>query len=209
MSIRTLADKLIAWDEQAFLDLNAWLHAVSTEHLDIGSALRAANEFGTGWILVLAVVAIVGVEADRKLGARRILELGAACALAGYVAYLLKDWVGRPRPQRALWEAFEQGIAHVGFGERALDSSWPSGHTASAFAAATVLAWWTRGIGERDRRRFVRTMFFLIAGATGVARVYGAAHYPLDVVSGAILGITLGTVIVIFSRQLGGAYPRH
>ena len=195
-------DELIAWDEQAFLDLNVWLHEVVGTHVDIGSALRAANEFGTGWVLVLAGIVIFSLERRGGWAWRRILELGVGSLVAGGASSLLKELTARPRPQLTLTGAFETGTVYIGFGESVLGMSWPSGHTTTAFVTATILSAWAQAIPERWRRRAVQTALYGIAALTGVARVYGAAHYPLDVLSGAILGITLGTLVVVVFRRV-------
>ena len=57
-------------------------------------------------------------------------------------------------------------------------SSFPSGHTATAFAAATALIY-----GFRSRRRY---LFLLPAGFVGLSRVACGAHFPLDVAAGAV-----------------------
>lgn len=72
------------------------------------------------------------------------------------------------------------------------DGSFPSGHAATSFAAATVLTlawprWWPA--------------FLLLALAIGFSRVYVGVHYPLDVVGGAVLGI----LVAIALRWLVGA----
>jgi undecaprenyl-diphosphatase len=60
------------------------------------------------------------------------------------------------------------------------DASFPSGHAATSFAAATVLSFaWPRWAPA----------FFLLALAIGFSRVYVGVHYPLDIVGGALLGI--------------------
>jgi membrane-associated phospholipid phosphatase len=59
--------------------------------------------------------------------------------------------------------------------------SWPSGHTSSAFVGAGVLQirhGWKVGVPA-----------YLLAGYVGWTRVDAEAHYYVDVVSGAIIGI--------------------
>jgi undecaprenyl-diphosphatase len=56
------------------------------------------------------------------------------------------------------------------------------------FTGATVIAGF---FGPR-----VRVLFFSMAAVVGFSRVYVGAHYPLDVLAGAVLGITWGTILV-------------
>jgi undecaprenyl-diphosphatase len=73
--------------------------------------------------------------------------------------------------------------------------SFPSGHTASSFACATVLAF--------ASPRFA-PLFYLLALAIGFSRVYNGVHYPLDVVGGAALGVLIGLGIALAVRRLLG-----
>ncbi|MEO6013043.1 MAG: phosphatase PAP2 family protein [Devosia sp.] len=90
---------------------------------------------------------------------------------------LIKRIVGRGRPQ--LFD--EVGALH--FQPNWLDwtyQSFPSGHSTTAFALAAV-------IGLISERWFYPGMAF--AAAVGVSRVALGAHYPSDVVAGAIVGL--------------------
>ncbi|NFL87163.1 phosphatase PAP2 family protein [Clostridium botulinum] len=64
--------------------------------------------------------------------------------------------------------------------------SFPSGHTMSSFAAATIIyiANKKMGIGA-----------FLLAALIGFSRMYLYVHYPSDVLVGCVLGITLSTCV--------------
>jgi membrane-associated phospholipid phosphatase len=75
----------------------------------------------------------------------------------------------------------------------ALDLSFPSGHAASAFAGATLLA----GLAPR----FAAPLFAL-AVAMAWSRVYVGVHYPLDVLAGAILGAAVGLGLLFAARAL-------
>ncbi len=66
--------------------------------------------------------------------------------------------------------------------------SFPSGHAAAAFAAATLIAlFW-------PRPRAVATAFAL-AGIISFSRVYLGQHYPTDILGGAIVGAATALVI--------------
>jgi undecaprenyl-diphosphatase len=73
-----------------------------------------------------------------------------------------------------------------------LDGSFPSGHAATSFAAATVLTF--------ARPRWAPA-FYLLALAIGFSRVYVGVHYPLDIVGGAVLGIGVAVALRFLARR--------
>ncbi len=66
---------------------------------------------------------------------------------------------------------------------RPTDYSFPSGHTGSAFAAASVLCL------ERRRGRFAA---WILAVLIAFSRLYLYVHYPTDVLAGMMLGSMAG-----------------
>ena len=66
------------------------------------------------------------------------------------------------------------------------DGSFPSAHTAAAFAMAI-------SIWLHDKR--LGSVFIVAALLVGVARVWGNVHYPVDIVGGAILGAVIAFLI--------------
>lgn len=71
-------------------------------------------------------------------------------------------------------------------GQRARGSSFPSGHTSQAFFMATLMA------GYFDAGVRAVCLLYAIALLVGVTRMYVGAHYPRDVLAGAILGSAWG-----------------
>ncbi len=69
---------------------------------------------------------------------------------------------------------------------RPLDSAFPSGHTAQAFALSVT-------IFMHDRR--VGWWFLASAILIGVARVLANVHYPIDIVGGAFIGTLVAVVV--------------
>jgi membrane-associated phospholipid phosphatase len=128
------------------------------------------------------------------------LLLSASEVLTYGAKYVVKTAVKRPRPYEDL-----SGV-HTNDLESADPYSFPSGHTAGAFALATMLA-------VRYPKSYVIVPAFVWAGLVGYGRVYNGLHYPSDVLGGAVLGagssiLTYAlrrTVIDVFNRVTGRA----
>ena len=76
-------------------------------------------------------------------------------------------------------------------------NSFPSGHTATAFCAALLIA-------LLSRNKVLGTFALILATLVGYSRIYLAQHFLMDVAAGAILGyfITYMTWSVIESNNL-------
>jgi len=82
------------------------------------------------------------------------------------------------------------------------NDSFPSGHTAAAFAAATYLS-----IRYKDSIGVYSPLLFGAAALTGISRVRANKHYTKDVVAGAVIGAGLAFVFTSpFSKGLA-IYP--
>ncbi len=84
----------------------------------------------------------------------------------------LKLIVERPRP----FEEYAVNALKTSFSSY----SFPSGHTASLFCAATVVSVFHRSAAPS---------MFILAFLVGLTRMYMYAHYPTDVLAGAVIGI--------------------
>ncbi len=147
--------------------------------------------FGDG-IFALGLVAFLYYRKQKKLA----LLILAAYLSSGLTAQLLKNIIYAPRP-RIYFEA-SQYIYHLdNFGNSGGgNSSFPSGHTTSAFALATVLALWFR-------KKWMGITLASAAVLVGYSRVYLAQHFPADVLAGACIGIAFGTLtMLLFSSTL-------
>jgi membrane-associated phospholipid phosphatase len=76
------------------------------------------------------------------------------------------------------------------------NQSFPSGHTASAFALASVIA------GEYHDKPLVVVGSYGFATAVGLARIGGLNHFPSDVLAGAVIGELIGRYVVHHHARL-------
>jgi undecaprenyl-diphosphatase len=149
----------------------------------------------SAWCVKGPLLVMLGLGAD--LRSRRLPLAGVAAAVAFVATSLvvapLKELFGRARPPEN-----EPGLGSVvALPESA---SFPSGHSATAFAAATAIAI----VSPR-----LRPVVLVLAAAVALSRVYLRVHFPLDVVAGALLGAGLGAVTALVAvRFVAGAGPR-
>lgn len=201
-----LPDWLERLDQDAFLWLHDRLH-----RLPLHEAFRSFNELGNGWVLAPLLLAIVALARDWRRGTRLFVALTLALIAVSTAVHHLKVALPRDRPPVALAEAFARGEAQVEFDDARITSALPSGHTATACALAGVLWWWAAAVPVAWRRRAARLGLALLALGTALARVYAGAHFPLDVLCGALLGVLVAlSVRALLGRLLGpGAAPTH
>ena len=135
--------------------------------------LSYAGRLGILWILI----ALVLCAAYRRWGIFALTVI--AVALADWSATGLKAIIDRPRPP--LRYAEPKTLVPVPH-----DASFPSGHAATSFAAATMLS--------LAFPRFA-PFLYVLAAAVAFSRVYVGVHYPLDVIGGALLGALVAVVL--------------
>lgn len=127
--------------------------------------------YGTITAGLVATGLITGNQAITRSGGRLALSL----ALAGAGTQIGKFALGRPRPSQSLdADGYEPFSGQVSF---------PSGHTAMAFALATSLA-------DDIHRPWATVGLYGMATAVGWSRINDNKHWLSDVAAGAIVGIT-------------------
>jgi undecaprenyl-diphosphatase len=126
------------------------------------------------WLALAAVLAVLW----RRPGLFALVI--AADLFADVAALALKVAIGRDRPP--VRYAHPKALVTV-----PKDGSFPSGHAATSFACATILA-------LALPRRWAPWLF-LLAAAIGFSRIYVGVHYALDVIGGAALGILVATAL--------------
>ena len=138
-------------------------------------AISWLGSSGKIWIAVAVVFLILGTyrKAGITLAVALLTELGT-------VNGILKPWVDRVRP-------FELNTQAPIISALPTDSSFPSGHTASSFAAAYVIYHFNKTLG---------IVAYILAALIGFSRLYLYLHYPSDVLAGALIGALIGAFAI-------------
>lgn len=135
-----------------------------------------------GLIWIAAAVCLLFFKQYRKWGVVMLIAL-LVTALMGEI--FLKNLVARPRPC-TLFPEMELLIP------RPSSYSFPSGHSASSFAAAVVLF--------KCRKTFGFPALVL-ASLIAFSRLFLFVHYPTDVLAGIALGIFMGLLLCWLMNQ--------
>jgi membrane-associated phospholipid phosphatase len=144
---------------------------------------------GPGSLAIEAALCGAGRAAkDKNLATDGEAALEAAF-VSGAVTYLLKGIVGRARPALDSARADDFGLGR-GFSGGDYQS-FPSGHTALAFAFATGI---TARLAQRNSPavNWAAPTLFSVAALTGIQRVYRHAHWASDCLMGAAIGTVSG-----------------
>jgi membrane-associated phospholipid phosphatase len=142
-----------------------------------------ASMWWVKWPLIALVGACGDARCRRKLPFAAFAALSAA-ALAGLSVMVLKGLFDRARPPLA-----DPGLDPVGTVPGS--ASFPSGHAATAFAAAVA-------VGMLYPR--FRTPLLALAATVALSRVYLGVHFATDVLAGSVLGAAIGLATGIVVR---------
>ncbi|HXD68908.1 MAG TPA: phosphatase PAP2 family protein [Gaiellales bacterium] len=154
---------------------------------DLARLSRAADR-SVLWMAIAAGLAVAGGASGRRAAAAGLGSVAVTSALANAG---LKRLHRRPRP-----DAVAAGIGAGRAVRMPRSASFPSGHAASAFAFATAAG------AELPVLAFPLRC---LAAAVAYSRVHGGAHYPGDVIGGAVLG---GTIAAAVGRGMRRLAPR-
>ncbi|MEV6684245.1 phosphatase PAP2 family protein [Streptomyces sp. NPDC051130] len=167
------------WDRRLF-DAVAQRHWPGADRV-LPRLGRAANH-GVLWGGAAAAIGVFGSTRSRKAALRGAASLALASATINTVG---KWSVRRARP-------LLDGVPTVRrLSTQPWTTSFPSGHSASAFAFTTGVATQAPGWG---------LALAPVAASVAFSRVYTGVHYPSDVVAGAALGVAAGLVVRRIAR---------
>jgi membrane-associated phospholipid phosphatase len=141
---------------------------------------RAAN-YSRLWLTIAGALAVFAGSRGRRAATRGVIAIAIAAILANGPAKLLTR---RRRP----FSRSRPALIRV-----PRSTSFPSGHTAAAFAFATAAS---------AEMPILAPALFPIASAVAYSRVYTGVHYPSDVTAGLAIGIGSGLIAAPLRRRL-------
>ncbi|MGE5482378.1 MAG: phosphatase PAP2 family protein [Bacteroidota bacterium] len=142
--------------------------------------MRLLTHLGSWWSCMGISTALWAFPTSRALA----LATAISVVTSHLPVQVLKRTIQRPRPYFSL-EGYRKLVAPL------TDYSFPSGHTTAAFAVAGILS--TIGMPTA-------LVSWSLATLVGISRMYLGHHYPLDVATGAMIGIAgalLGRALVL------------
>jgi membrane-associated phospholipid phosphatase len=219
------ADSLKASRETLFVNKDVWyaagfvLGALALAPVDLTIAeelqdsTRQANRFlrdsATGFRVLgrpgSLFLASGMYAAGRLSGHEGLADVGLhtaeSLALAIVTTDVLKSIAGRARPEQDPDDPYDFQVGR-GFGDHQY-SSFPSGHTTAAFAAAAALSTEIVRLHPKGRG-WVKPMLYGAAGLVGASRMYNNKHWASDVVGGAAIGVFSGWKVTRYNHTHPG-----
>lgn len=180
---------LLAWYlpyGQEIIALNGWRHE------PFNTFFRYATHAGEAGPYIVAAVTLLVLGRYQDLA---LLAVSSLLVLT--LSFLLKDQFGIARPLTWFSEAerWQEIVTVPGVVLNSGNTSFPSGHTMSAFSLygllALMLPWRYRQWG---------LLFALLAILVGISRIFLVQHYLVDVLAGAVIGLVLSVLVWYFGQ---------
>lgn len=168
------------------------VESTPTPYLDEGlrDLSRAANK-SVLWLSVAGTLAALGGSRGRRAAATGVASVAVTSLLVNVGVKMIAR---RDRPARQP-ESLDRHVPMP------TSTSFPSGHSASAFAFAQGVSSVTPGMS---------IPLHMAAAAVAYSRVHTGVHYPGDVVAGSLIGIvTGGAVSRLAAARLAAPQPRE
>lgn len=163
-----------------FLFINQY--AGKNNLLDI-MLISAAEVMPYVFILVLIYLCI-NSNVERK---RSSINAGLSVLLGMLISYVISIFYRHPRP-------FVENLG-TQLIEHAPDSSFPSDHTTFIFSIAVMLLF-------NKTTRVLGIVLFVLSLISGLSRVFGGIHFPLDILGAILVAIFSSFVVFTFRNKI-------
>ncbi len=171
------------WDVRALHRVNNWKGGFVRGYNRMMSVTEPYIAFG----VPVAMAVMACMKDDKKLW-KEAMYVGCSVAGAFILAQGMKYAVNRERP----YDAYPDIVYAY---SREDSPSFPSAHTATAFALAASLC-------VKHPKWYVIAPSALWACSVGVSRINEGVHYPSDVLAGAVIGAGCAVAGIYLTRWL-------
>ena len=172
------------WDINTLHRINGWDNNFIRNYNRIVSVTEPYIAVG----VPVAMAVAAWIKNDKGLLKDAVYYVGTGVAGAFAVTYGMKYLIGRERP-------YDKYPGRVHAYSRESSPSFPSGHTATAFALAASLS-------IRYPKWYVIAPSAFWACSVGISRMNEGVHYPSDVLAGAVVGAGCAVANVYINRWL-------
>ena len=196
-----MIDSLLKLDSYVFQFINSNL---SNPIFDIVFVFfdKPFDHFWFCILLPLSIVFYIDNHKNKKKALLIIIFLIVGALITNQIGSVIKNFEFRKRPYITEKHVnIPDGINHIkkdannNYKEtKSSKKSFPSNHSANIFFISFFLSY-----VYSNKKKYFITLAILVA----ISRVYIGAHYPIDIISGAILGIIVNYIIMKLLNKLG------
>jgi len=173
-----MLDSIISIDNQIFCSINEYVK----KSLIIDKIMIFLAEYAQFIFPLLLIPLWLTKKRKNRLV---VLQTALAFSCAFILLKIIKVFSYRARPF----------VSHLDINqlvEHSINSSFPSNHATSAFVIATTIFLFYRRLG---------TVCLLLSCGIAFSRIWVGVHYPLDVITGIILGTSIGLAFHLFFKR--------
>lgn len=177
------------------LDFMIWMHTnlhSSDVVTQIVKYITMLGDSGLVWI-ILGLVMLC----SKKTRTPALFMLGSLALGFLINDFILKNLFARERPIFQS-DVLYNWLSTTGY-EMPDGFSFPSGHSMGSFACAIVLVYFYK---------WRATPAVVLASLIAISRVYMCAHFPTDVIAGALFGTIIAIIAIIYYKKFWGSFSR-
>ncbi|WP_165747796.1 phosphatase PAP2 family protein [Cellulophaga sp. Z1A5H] len=184
-------DKLLTWDRETFIYLNS----LGIEEYD--QFWSIATNISTWIPLYVLFLFLVMYKRSKKEKIQKILTAVLMLLFVLLLTGVTKELVGRIRPSA---DAEINTLIRIIKGSNGF--SFFSGHSAYSFALTTIVVLFIKDTFKWSWAFYIWPIFLAFS------RIYVGVHYPVDLITGAIVGILSGNLFYGIYLKFIAPYSR-